>query len=155
MSTSTSVVLTLDCSRLPVLTVAASSRGSTPPPSTRNRPSSPLAIGLPRQPASSCPYAEECCQLVCATDSFCCSVAWDCICTSEAGDLCGDDDCNDNGINDVDEINAGLADPKLMARFAELGAAAFIGSASDFGTFIGAETEKWGRVVKFAAIKPE
>jgi tripartite-type tricarboxylate transporter receptor subunit TctC len=51
------------------------------------------------------------------------------------------------------EINAGLAD--LKARFAELGAGVAIGSPSDFGKFIAEETEKWGKVVKFAGIKPE
>jgi tripartite-type tricarboxylate transporter receptor subunit TctC len=51
------------------------------------------------------------------------------------------------------EINAGLAD--LKARFAELGAEVAIGSPSDFEKFIAEETEKWGKVVKFAGIKPE
>src|SRR5262249_28156145 len=53
------------------------------------------------------------------------------------------------------EINAGLGDPKLKARFADLGAAAFPGLSSDFAKFIATETEKWGKVVKFAGIKPE
>jgi tripartite-type tricarboxylate transporter receptor subunit TctC len=53
------------------------------------------------------------------------------------------------------EINAGLVDPKLKARFADLGAAAFPGSSSDFAKFIATETEKWGKVVKFAGIKAE
>jgi tripartite-type tricarboxylate transporter receptor subunit TctC len=53
------------------------------------------------------------------------------------------------------EINAGLADPKLKARFADLGAAAFPGSSSDFAKFIATETEKWGKVVKFAGIKAD
>jgi len=51
------------------------------------------------------------------------------------------------------EINAGLVDPRLKARFADLGAAAFPGSSSDFAKFIATETEKWGKVVKFADIK--
>jgi tripartite-type tricarboxylate transporter receptor subunit TctC len=53
------------------------------------------------------------------------------------------------------EINAGLADPKLKARFAELGAAVFPSSPADYGEFITKETEKWGKVVKFAGIKVE
>jgi tripartite-type tricarboxylate transporter receptor subunit TctC len=53
------------------------------------------------------------------------------------------------------EINAGLADPKLKARFAELGAAVFPSSPADYGEFIAKETEKWGKVVKFAGIKVE
>jgi tripartite-type tricarboxylate transporter receptor subunit TctC len=38
------------------------------------------------------------------------------------------------------DINAGLADPKLKARFADLGATVFIGSAADFGKFVTDET---------------
>jgi tripartite-type tricarboxylate transporter receptor subunit TctC len=51
------------------------------------------------------------------------------------------------------EINAGLADPELKARFAALGSSAFVTSPADFGKFIAAETEKWAKVVKFADIK--
>jgi tripartite-type tricarboxylate transporter receptor subunit TctC len=53
------------------------------------------------------------------------------------------------------EINAGLGDPALRTRLAELGGMAIGGSPADFGKLIAAETEKWGKVVKFAAIKPE
>lgn len=53
------------------------------------------------------------------------------------------------------EINAGLADPKMKARIADLGGTAFPGSPAAFGTFIAAETEKWGKVVKFAGLKAE
>src|SRR5262249_15189427 len=48
------------------------------------------------------------------------------------------------------EINAGLADAKLKARFADLGAAVFPGSSSDFGKFMAEETEKWAKVIKFS-----
>jgi tripartite-type tricarboxylate transporter receptor subunit TctC len=53
------------------------------------------------------------------------------------------------------EINAGLADPKMKARFAELGATALGGTPEDFGKLIADETEKWAKVIKFAGIKPE
>jgi tripartite-type tricarboxylate transporter receptor subunit TctC len=53
------------------------------------------------------------------------------------------------------EINAGLADPKLKARLTSLGSSIFVGSPADFGKLIADETEKWGRIVKFAGIKPE
>jgi tripartite-type tricarboxylate transporter receptor subunit TctC len=53
------------------------------------------------------------------------------------------------------EINAGLADPKLRARFAEVGSTVFPGLPADFGKFIVEETEKWGKVVKFAGIKAD
>ena len=53
------------------------------------------------------------------------------------------------------EINAVLADPKIKARFAELGGTPLPGSPADFGKLIAAETEKWGKVIKAAGIKPE
>jgi tripartite-type tricarboxylate transporter receptor subunit TctC len=53
------------------------------------------------------------------------------------------------------EINAALADPKFKARLADLGGTALSGSPVDFGKFIADETEKWGKVVKFAGIKAE
>ena len=53
------------------------------------------------------------------------------------------------------EINAALADPKIKARLAEWGATALPGSAADFGKLIAAETEKWGKVVKFAGVKAD
>jgi tripartite-type tricarboxylate transporter receptor subunit TctC len=53
------------------------------------------------------------------------------------------------------EINAGLADSKLKARFADLGATVFVGSPADFGKFIADETEKWAKVIKFAGAKAE
>jgi len=53
------------------------------------------------------------------------------------------------------EINAILADPKAKARFADLGAELLPGSVADFGKLIADETEKWGKVVKFAGAKPD
>jgi len=53
------------------------------------------------------------------------------------------------------EINAGLADPKLKARFAELGSPVLPGSPTDFGKLIIQDTEKWAKVVKFAGIKAD
>jgi tripartite-type tricarboxylate transporter receptor subunit TctC len=46
------------------------------------------------------------------------------------------------------EINAGLADPKMKARLADLGGTVFALSPSDFGEFIADETEKWGKVIR-------
>ena len=54
-----------------------------------------------------------------------------------------------------EEINAGLADPKIKARLAELGAMVLAGSPADFGKLIAEDTEKWAKVVKSAGIKPE
>jgi tripartite-type tricarboxylate transporter receptor subunit TctC len=53
------------------------------------------------------------------------------------------------------EINAGLADSGLQAKFADLGLTPIIASPTDFGKLIADGTEKWGKVVKFAGIKPE
>jgi len=53
------------------------------------------------------------------------------------------------------EINAALADPKMKARLADLGGTPLLGSPADFGKLIAEETEKWGKVVKFAGIKAE
>jgi tripartite-type tricarboxylate transporter receptor subunit TctC len=53
------------------------------------------------------------------------------------------------------EIYAALADPKMTARFAEWGATTLPGSPADFGRLIADETEKWGKVIKSAGIKPE
>jgi tripartite-type tricarboxylate transporter receptor subunit TctC len=52
------------------------------------------------------------------------------------------------------ETNAALADPALAAKLAEFGAIVMTGSPEDFKTFIAAEIEKWGKVVKFAGMKP-
>jgi len=52
-------------------------------------------------------------------------------------------------------INAGLADPTIKARLADLGGTVLAGSPADFGKLIAEETEKWAKVIKFANIKPE
>jgi tripartite-type tricarboxylate transporter receptor subunit TctC len=53
------------------------------------------------------------------------------------------------------EINAGLADPKLKARLADLGGTPLPGSPAAFGKLIADETEKWGKVVRTAHMRPE
>jgi tripartite-type tricarboxylate transporter receptor subunit TctC len=52
------------------------------------------------------------------------------------------------------EVNAALADPKMKVRLADLGVA-LPGSPAEFGKLIVDETEKWGKVIKFAGIKPQ
>ena len=52
-------------------------------------------------------------------------------------------------------VNEGLADSKLKGRLADLGGTTLPGSAADFGKLIADETEKWGKVIRTAHIKPE
>jgi tripartite-type tricarboxylate transporter receptor subunit TctC len=52
-------------------------------------------------------------------------------------------------------INDILADPTAKARFTELGASLLPGSPADFGKLVADETEKWGKVIRFAGIKAE
>ena len=51
------------------------------------------------------------------------------------------------------EINAGLVDPKMKARLADLGAVATPMTPAEFGKVIADETEKWGNVIRNADLK--
>jgi tripartite-type tricarboxylate transporter receptor subunit TctC len=53
------------------------------------------------------------------------------------------------------EINAALADPRMKARLAELGATVLPGSPADFGKLIAAETDKWRKVIRAANIRAD
>jgi tripartite-type tricarboxylate transporter receptor subunit TctC len=53
------------------------------------------------------------------------------------------------------ETNTVLADPKIKARLAELGASVLSGSPADFGKLIVDETDKWAKVVKISGVKAE
>jgi tripartite-type tricarboxylate transporter receptor subunit TctC len=53
------------------------------------------------------------------------------------------------------EINAGLADPRIRARIADLGNAPLALSPAEYGKLLAEETEKWAKVVRAANIKPE
>ena len=53
------------------------------------------------------------------------------------------------------EINAGLADPRIKARLAELGGTVFVGTPADFDRLVAEQTEKWGKVIRAANIKAE
>ena len=53
------------------------------------------------------------------------------------------------------EINAALVDPKMKGRLADLGGILLAGSAAEFGRLIADTTEKWGKVIRAANIKPE
>jgi tripartite-type tricarboxylate transporter receptor subunit TctC len=50
-------------------------------------------------------------------------------------------------------INAGLADPKLKARFAALGGMVIGGTPGDLSRLIADETAKWGKVIRAANIR--
>jgi hypothetical protein len=52
-------------------------------------------------------------------------------------------------------MNEALADLKLKARLADLGATVLTGSSADLGKLIADETEKWAKVIEFAKIKAE
>jgi tripartite-type tricarboxylate transporter receptor subunit TctC len=52
-------------------------------------------------------------------------------------------------------VNAGLANPRIRARFADLGGTPLPGIPADFGKLIADETEKWAKVIRAANIKPE
>jgi tripartite-type tricarboxylate transporter receptor subunit TctC len=53
------------------------------------------------------------------------------------------------------EVNAALDDPKMKARLADLGGTPLVSSPADFGKLIAEETEKWGKVIRAANIKPQ
>jgi tripartite-type tricarboxylate transporter receptor subunit TctC len=61
------------------------------------------------------------------------------------------------GIVDVlnTAVNAGLADPKLKARLTDLGSVLLPGPPATFGRLIADETEKWGKVIRFAGLKAQ
>jgi len=52
------------------------------------------------------------------------------------------------------EINAGLADPKMKARFADMAVTILAGSPADYAKLLAEEIEKWARVIKFSGVKP-
>jgi tripartite-type tricarboxylate transporter receptor subunit TctC len=53
------------------------------------------------------------------------------------------------------EVNAALADPAMKARLADLGNAPVPTTSADFGRLMADETEKWGKVIRAANIRPE
>jgi tripartite-type tricarboxylate transporter receptor subunit TctC len=53
------------------------------------------------------------------------------------------------------EINSGLADPTLKARLANVATTPIFFTPAEFGAYLAAEIEKWGKVVRMAGVKPE
>jgi tripartite-type tricarboxylate transporter receptor subunit TctC len=51
------------------------------------------------------------------------------------------------------ELNAGLADPAIKARLADVATTLLVFTAKEFETFVAAEVEKWGKVVRSVGIK--
>jgi tripartite-type tricarboxylate transporter receptor subunit TctC len=58
-----------------------------------------------------------------------------------------------NRLNE--EINAALADPKMKAQLVNLGGTVLALTPSDFANLIAEETQKWGKVIRTANIKPD
>jgi tripartite-type tricarboxylate transporter receptor subunit TctC len=52
-------------------------------------------------------------------------------------------------------VNSGLADTKMKAQLANLGAVPMPMTSAEFGKFIAGEIDKWAKVIKFAGIKAE
>ena len=77
----------------------------------------------------------------------------------EAGDVLGIGAPRGTPADVVDklnkEINAGLADPKIKARFADLGGTPLALTPAGYGELLADETEKWGKVIRSANIKAE
>ena len=53
------------------------------------------------------------------------------------------------------EINAGLANPAVRARLADVATTPIVFSPDEFGAYMASEVEKWGKVVRLAGIRPE
>jgi tripartite-type tricarboxylate transporter receptor subunit TctC len=53
------------------------------------------------------------------------------------------------------EVNAILAEPEVKTQLADLGASLLPATPDDFGNLVADETQKWGKVIRFAGIKPE
>jgi tripartite-type tricarboxylate transporter receptor subunit TctC len=53
------------------------------------------------------------------------------------------------------EINAGLADPRIKTQLGDLGGTVLAGSPADFSAHVATETEKWDKVIRAANIKPD
>src|SRR4029077_9043182 len=53
------------------------------------------------------------------------------------------------------EINAGLADPAVRAKLAQVATTPIVFTPAQFGSYMAAEVEKWGKVVRLSGIRPE
>ena len=51
------------------------------------------------------------------------------------------------------ELNAGLANPAVKARLADVATTPLVFTAKEFDSYVAAEVEKWGKVIKLAGIK--
>jgi hypothetical protein len=99
-----------------------------------------------------------CCSTLMCSFSASCRSSWRDTCCSGARRWYGIGAPRNTPAEIVDklnkEINAALSDPKIKARLADLGGTVLGGSAADFGKLIADETEKWGKVIRAANLKP-
>src|SRR5579871_5394525 len=77
----------------------------------------------------------------------------------EAGDWLGIGAPKNTPAEIIDRLNkevaAALADPKIKARFADLGGTPLVLTPAGFGKLLADETAKWAKVIRAANIKPE
>jgi tripartite-type tricarboxylate transporter receptor subunit TctC len=53
------------------------------------------------------------------------------------------------------EINAGLTNPTIKARLADVATTPILYTPAEFGAYMAAEVEKWGKVIRASGIRPE
>ncbi len=53
------------------------------------------------------------------------------------------------------ETNAALANADFKAKLANLGVEPMVATPADYTRFIAGEVDKWAKVIRYAAIKPD
>jgi tripartite-type tricarboxylate transporter receptor subunit TctC len=58
-----------------------------------------------------------------------------------------------SSLGSTAKLNEGLVNPTIRARLADVGTISMVLTAAEFGAYVAAESEKWGKVVKSVGIK--